>query len=183
MMAALYMYQYTVAIVIQPFMVELGISIEYFGLLYMSFTSLGIFGGLIAGRVERRLGSKKIITISVVVSVSTMAIPAFLPGPFALSGIVLQRFSYALAETILAVQLNRELQAGNRSSMFSFVSLLRCSMLMVSRPFLGMMVNEFGGSIGFTIWFLLGIPIAIALLLMFSRLHEESLEKKEFVPS
>ena len=165
-LALLYMYQYTVALVIQPFMVQLNVNPSHFGYFYVAFTGLGILGGILAGRMEKRFGMKRLVNVGIIMTVMAMGITAFIPGTFSLSGIIIQRLLYSIAETMLIIMINRELNDNNRSSVFSFVSLFRSLIMVGTRPFLGFMVNTYGGGTGFSIWLIAGIPMMIYLLLL-----------------
>lgn len=165
----LYAFQYTIAILIQPLMVALGVQVKFFGYLYVAFTGLGILGGLAAGWLDKHLGMSKIVFIGIFLCIGSMAITAFIPGTPSLVGIVLQRFAYSLAETMLIVSLNRLILDKNRSSIFSLVSLFSSSLLFLSRPIMGLTLARLDKTVTFSIWLALGIPLAMILLMMYRR--------------
>jgi MFS family permease len=149
------------------FLVEIGIEIENFGLVYISFTLLGILGGFTAGKMVDRFGEKYLVILGMVFVVISIGLVWLLPGLWAIIGIVILSFFYYLTDTIIKVQLNRRLEPQHRSSIFSFANLVSSIFLALSRPFVGYISDSFTSRTGFFSWFLVGIPILVILLILY----------------
>lgn len=177
--AILMMYHWTVTLIFQTFLVEIGIEIEFFGLVYISFTLLGILGGFTAGKLVDHFGEKLLVLIGIIFVVISIGLIWLLPGLWAIIGIVILSFFYYLTDTIIKVELNRKLEPQHRSSIFSFANLISSVLLALSRPFVGYISNAYTSRIGFFSWFLIGIPVLAILLVLYLKITHNKENKNQ----
>ncbi len=178
LMAVVMMYHWTVTLIFQPFLIELGFDVEFFGFVYLIFTSLGILGGFFAGRLEKKFGKIPLLITSLFLVVSAVGITGFIPGIISVGGIMILRAAFYLGDPVLKVILNREVEDAHRASIFSFTNMLYSSMLFFSRPLVGFVTEVWSSKSAFQLWFVLGIPMTMALLFLITKLSKA--EKRKY---
>jgi MFS family permease len=178
LMAVIMMYHWTVTLIFQPFLIELGFEVEFFGFVYLIFTVLGILGGFLAGPLEKRFGKIPVLVTSLLLVVSAVGFTGLIPGIISVGGIMILRAAFYLGDPILKVILNREVEDAHRASIFSFSNMLYSSILFFSRPLVGLVSDMWSSKSAFQLWFVLGIPMAISLLFLIRKLSKA--EKRKY---
>ncbi|MBD3194695.1 MAG: MFS transporter [Candidatus Lokiarchaeota archaeon] len=174
-LALLYAYSWATTLIFQPFLLELGLNIEVFGIIYLAFTSLGVLGGLITGKLVNLIGSYIIIMIGTLGMWLAIGIAGFISGLFSLVGIIMIRFFYFLSESPLKVLINNEIENKYRASIFSLSNLLASILLILFRPLIGYLSEEYSSGTAFQIWFSIGIMICISILFLIYKLRNQIL--------
>lgn len=166
-LALLYAYIWTTTLIFQPFLLDLGLNVELFGLIYLAFTSLGIIGGLITGKLVKLLGNYYLILIGALGIWIAIGIIGFFESVYALIGIIFIRFFYFLCESPLKVLINNDIDNQHRASIFSLANLISSIMLLLFRPLIGYLSDLFNSKSAFQIWFFAGIlPFFIVIFLL-----------------
>ncbi|TXT63243.1 MAG: membrane protein of unknown function [Promethearchaeota archaeon] len=160
-LALLYAYSWSTTLIFQPFLLDLGVNIEFFGVVYLSFTSLGVIGGLITGKLVQWIGSYYLIIFGTLGMWIAIGLSGFSPSLYALIGIVFIRFFYFLSESPLKVLINNDIENKYRASIFSLSNLISSLMLLLLRPLIGFFSDIIGTRSTFQIWFFLGIMVFI----------------------
>lgn len=178
LMPVLIMYHWTLTLLFQPLLTEQGVQIEYFGLFFAGFTGLGILGGAMTGYLSEKAGENTVILVAVAGLILAVGTVGFGPAGLGLIGIVFLRFMFFLINPILQVKLNREIKNHQRAALLSFANLLASLMLMFSRPFVGVIANEWGVQVSFQWWFLIGFGVFLLSLVLVPPLqsHGKSIE-------
>lgn len=166
-LALLFTYSWTTTLIFQPFLTELGLNVELFGIIYLGFTGLGIIGGAITGRLVRFMGAHYLILCGALGMWIAVGLTGFLTGFFGLIGIVLIQFFYYLSECPLEVLINEDISNEYRASIFSLSKLLSSLMLLFFRPFIGSVSDGNTSKFAFQFWFIIGIiPLLIVIVLI-----------------
>jgi MFS family permease len=172
-LALLYAYSWSTTLIFQPFLLDLGVTIEFFGIVYLSFTSLGVIGGLITGKLVQWIGSYYLIIFGTFGMWVAIGLSGFSPSLYALIGIIFIRFFYFLSESPLKVLINDDIDNKYRASIFSLSNLISSLMLLLLRPLIGFFSDILGTRSSFQIWFFLGLMVFILIAYLIKTIVKE----------
>ena len=170
-MSVLLMYYWTVTLIFQSLLLYLGFNVTYYGIVYALFTGLGIIGGLITGPMVKKIGKIKIILFGLLFTLGAMAFTGLIPDVWCIIGIMILGISYPLADSVLKAMLNESIENKRRASIMSLSNLISSLLLIFSRPLVGFFTDAWNVKVSFTIWFIIGIPIVISLMLLMYQVH------------
>ena len=170
-MSVLMTYYWAVTLIFQSLLIYLRINIDLYGLIYASFTGLGIIGGLITGVLAKKIGNIKIVIFGLLFTLFAMGFTGFVPGAWSIFGIIILGFSYPLADSVLKAILNENLENNLRASIMSFSNLISSLLLIFSRPLVGFLTDVWNVKIAFMAWFVIGIPIILFLVCLMYQVH------------
>lgn len=164
-------YHWTPTLIFQPLLEDLGLPKSSFGLVFAAFTGMGIISGLITGRLAEIFGNFTMIIVGVLLQVTAVSLTAFGHNIFIIiSGIVILRFAYNLCEPILSVLLNREIGDNIRASIISLVNLIASLIMIISRPLIGLVADNYSIQTGFMLWFFIGLVFFCISLIFLVRI-------------
>lgn len=176
-LALLYAYMWTTTFIFQPFLLELGINLELFGLIYFAFTSLGVIGGLITGKLVKIFGGNYLIIVGSFGLWIAIGFVGFFESVLALVGIIFIRFFYFISESPIKVLINAEIDNKHRASIFSLANLISSILLLMFRPFIGYLSDLYNSKSAFQLWFLIGIiPFILIISLIRKIMKTRKLE-------
>lgn len=178
-LAFLVMYSYTTTLIFQPFLLELGLNVKQFGYVYMSYTVLGVFGGLITGNMVDKFGKLKIILFGMITLVASITLVGTINGLFSIIGLVLIKFTFYLAESPLKVIINDRMENVHRATIFSFINMISSLFMIGSRPLVGLLSDSYSHKFAFLVWALVGvlfIVISLPFLIKFRKEIETNID-------
>ncbi len=128
----------------QPYMVEAGIGLEWFGIIYAATLAAAAFGALYTHRIEKRIGG--------LMSLNIISMLAFVPalviglGHVSLFGVILLMTVIVVHKVRLPItsnQLNLRMGSGNRATLGSFNSMSKYIGSSIALPIAGFVAEIF----------------------------------------
>lgn len=163
-------YFWSPRILMQPLFIELGIQPWLISAVYFSYSLAGVIAGLSADKIRAIMGDKAAIITGFFMLWLGILLIALVPGITVLLFFPLLSFGYYLAQTILEVLLHHQLDNRNRASFLSAISFIGGTVIILTRPGLGLLADRNGAQFAFLVWALLGIGLLIVLCVLVLRL-------------
>lgn len=163
-------YGWSIQILFQPLVLELGLSPAASGLMYAGYAAASVIGGLVAGFVtdrRRRLA----IGAGFVIVFATTALTGLAPGLGPMAWLIVMGFGYALGWTTLEVFVNHEAPRAVRATIGSAISCLGGIGIAVARPGLGAFADYASTAASYLVWAGVGVLILIAAGVILARVR------------
>ena len=154
-------YFWSPRILMQPLFLELEISPQLVSTVYFSYSLAGVFAGLLAGQIKRLMGNKNAIVFGFLMLLFGIFLIALTPGLAVLYFFPMLSFGYYLAQTLLEVTLHHQLENRYRASFLSAISFFGGSIIILTRPGLGILADQNNVQFAFLVWAILGIGLLI----------------------
>ena len=161
---------WSVRILFQPLILDLGLSPTAAGAMYFAYSALAVGAGLWSGTVgpERRptaiLAGFVILTAAVL---GTGAVPVLGPWLF----VPLIGFGYYGALTLLEISVNEASRSAVRATLFSGISLIGGLAIVVARPSLGALADRASAAVAFAAWGVVGLAVAAVAAVLVGRVR------------
>ena len=161
LLAVSLIYFWSPRILMQPLFIEMAISPWLISAVYFFYSLAGVVAGLMAGRLQSLFGDK----VSIIFGFTSLWLGVFLiaivPGTAVLFFFPMLSFGYYLAQTILEVLLHQYLENRYRASFLSAISFIGGTVIILTRPSLGIIADRYSAQTAFLIWAILGVGFLV----------------------
>lgn len=159
---------WSVTIVFQPLIIELGLGPTSSGLVYAAYAMAGIGGALAAGRLHAARPRSGLLTgyALIVVGVVATGLPLGVGAVFFLPVIGL---GYQLASVLVELGINRASSTATRVTALSIVSCVGGLGVSAGRPFLGWISETRSAGEAFLVWGAIGLALTVPVALFTRR--------------
>lgn len=131
----------------QPFWVEQGVALEYFGFLWALHCALRGTSAFAASRLEEWFGAKQLLIVLTALPVVAFLGMAGMPGWAAVACALMFPICRGVNSVILYDALNKRVDAAFRATINSVLNLVIRAVFIVTGPLLGLAVDRFGLSV------------------------------------
>ena len=147
----------------QPFLIESGINLLYFGPVFAFINLLVAIGAYSAHRIEKTIGEKA--SLLIIPALTIIALILLSTGHLALGliAIILGQFAWGYSEPVINDYMNRHIASRNRATILSVNSLAKGITGAIILPFTGYIVDAYSLSCAFMLSAIILLVINILL--------------------
>ncbi len=152
----------------QPFMLDIGLDLLFFGVIFAAGYAFSGFGALISHKLDKYFGERKLLVLLLSTMVLSFAILSLISWKIAVLGVLLILIVDGVSGPALADYLNKNIQSHNRATVNSIGNLFKTILASLFLPFFGLIADKSGLPAVFTVF--LGLTIfGLVIVLVWSR--------------
>jgi predicted MFS family arabinose efflux permease len=162
---------WSVTMLFQPLVIEVGLGSQAAAAMYTGFAAAGLLAGWATPAVVRRLGARAVVVGHVVMVLAVLG-TGLAQGLAALALVPLAGVGYYVAVTAVEVHVAQLARTASRATALSAVSLLGGIAIAAARPSLGLAADAIGVAVALLAWAAVGVLTVPLVARLASRVQE-----------